>query len=108
MIIRTKDYEIEMSLDEFNKLFKDAGIDKVVDVCPPIQSNSAPETSLSNLKKRIKHNSGRKRKTSLEQIKQIKDMAMQGMDSKEIASILKIDRQIVDYWRKNTPKELIE
>jgi DNA-binding NarL/FixJ family response regulator len=42
----------------------------------------------------------------LEKIKEIKRMAEQGMNNKDIAIRLGISPQLVNYWRKNTPKEL--
>lgn len=48
------------------------------------------------------------RKLSLDQIKEIKALAQQGMTDKQIALRMKLkSSSLVHYWRMNTPKELI-
>ena len=46
------------------------------------------------------------RKITIDQINKIKDMAERNISSKQIAKVVGISEQLVNYWRKNTPKEI--
>ena len=46
------------------------------------------------------------RKITIDQINKIKDMAERNISSKQIAKVVGISEQLVNYWRKNTQKEI--
>lgn len=61
----------------------------------PVDVSSKPKTDISQNSKKITN----------ETIKKIKELALEGLDNKEIAKRLNIIPQTVNYWRKNTPKD---
>lgn len=67
------------------------------------------ETDEIKEKPKPKNNNVRKRKLSLEKIKQIKFLANDhpSWSNAKIGGALGLSRQKVAYWRKRTPKELI-
>jgi hypothetical protein len=114
----------ELSIQEYKELSGTAGngkmdiptsSDKVVEVCPPMPETALDiiekiesETPLNIFKKKVKSMAevGRKRKISLDTIKTIKRLASEGMRSTQIGKQMGLSEQSVEYWRKNTPKEL--
>jgi hypothetical protein len=64
----------------------------------PVDSSNKPST--------IKLMPKNKPKISLDTIKQIKDMALKNWTNVNIGKKLNISPQLVNYWRKNTPKDI--
>lgn len=121
MKIKFPTYEIELSVVELKELFdfkktsvKTEGIPKKDSSSKPTielkelstscknSTHKLPVDSSSKLKTDISQNS---KKISNETIKNIKDLALEGKSNKEIAKRVNVSPQVVNYWRKNTPKD---
>ena len=107
MKIKFPTYEIELSIEELKELL--VGINKPRFISPSHSSNKPSIEHVSIAiplpKKVVKPNS---QKLSIEQIKQIKTLAEDGLSNNQISERLKISQQLINYWRKNTPREINE
>jgi hypothetical protein len=96
---------VEVKEEELKELFSSsASPDVVLRESPNKPSSLTSRLSKDELKKHIHI---KNHKVSLDQIKKIKAMIEEGMTDKDIAKFLDISPQLVHYWRKNTPKELV-
>lgn len=104
MKITTKDYVLEMTIGEWKEL----SIPKRLPVNFTKDSSHKPSVvkPIPIIKEidKTPHN----RKVTNEQIRQIKDLAEQGLSNLEIAKRLDLYPDLINYWRKNTPKELYD
>jgi DNA-binding NarL/FixJ family response regulator len=98
MKIKTKDYEIELTIWELKELL-------IKDIHKNPSSISSSKKPTVEPLKLTKSNLD---SIKLEKIRQIKDLAKNGHSNKEIALRLGISPQLSNYWRKNTPKDLGE
>jgi DNA-binding transcriptional regulator YiaG len=108
MKIKFPTYEIELSVEELKELSTDSSIIKSLPV--PVDSSNKPSEKpsieplkLRNVKRKMPLNN---RKLSLDTIKQIKDLESKNWTNINIAKKLNISSQLVNYWRKNTPKDI--
>lgn len=101
---------IEVKEEELKELFD---IKKISPICEskPMKDSSDKSSGCDNpfrpVNPKIIHIMPKnKPKISLETIKKIKIMSEAGKDNKAIAEYFHISPQLVNYWRKNTPKGL--
>ena len=87
---------IEISIEELKELSTSSSNKKSL----PVPVDSSNKTSI------VKEMPKNKPKISLDTIKQIKELALKKWTNKTIGQRLNISPQLVNYWRKNTPKDI--
>ena len=90
-----KDGTIELTVEEYLKIRANPSD------CGIITRNPNGKTMKKEHKESYDHN----KKVTLEQIRQIKSLAEQGMDNKTIAERLNLHPSLIPYWRLHTPKD---
>jgi len=109
----------ELSVEELKELL-DKPLNKHLFQKPFISSDSSNKPSVDKLranpsdkhknlnptKKEHKEAMPNNRKATLDQIRDIRKLAEEGKTNKQISEIVKISASNVNYWRKNTPKDL--
>jgi hypothetical protein len=107
MLIRFENIEIELTAAEFKDILNIEGCKT-----KKIRGKEAVKVFKEKIQKNKIRGGGRPRKMTNETIETIKKMAEDqlkeygSVNSQKIADQLGIQRQEVDYWRKNTPKNM--
>jgi hypothetical protein len=98
MKIKFPTYEIELSVEELKELSFSETLPEF------LLKDSSDKPSISP---KARLNNQNSRKISIETIKRIKEMAEEGKTNLTIASLLDLSPQLVNYWRRNTPKNIL-